>query len=226
MRGHAGHHLDHQIVANGREARCAKRIDVTANLEVLFHKGLHACACTAKTPVAQTDNDVIACFEITIKGIDDHRFLKRTLMAFLIEAHAELLYGGRALARERGAGVVFSRNKIRARGVGVLKQGPIGIKTEGRFKPRAIGHAGGAQRVVDDDFLPGTGDYGFDIARHFTQERHVLGQRIQIGRSDVIAEHIVQLVLGHLFHLIQLLYRIMKDGYVFPAPGLRTRNRT
>ena len=121
---------------------------------------------------------MVASLEVAVEGVDNHGFLKWPLMAFLVEAHAQLLYRRRALSGQGRTGMVFGRNKIRGRRFGVLKQGPVGIKTKRRFKPGTVGHAGGAQGVVDDDLLPGSRDDGLDIAIDRAQKGHVLGHRI------------------------------------------------
>ena len=219
LRRRAGLDVDHQVVADGGKARGAERIDIAADAEEFFDKGLYAGAGAAEAAVAEADDDVVAGLQIAVIGIDDHRLLEGPLMAFLIEAHAELLHRGGALPGDGRRGVIFSRDIVRPGRICGLEQRPVGIETKGRLEPGAVGHARRAQLIVDDDFLPRACFHLLDVATDLAQEGHVLGDLIEAGGGRVVAELGLQFGIGHFFHAVFPVFSISVKKQTEPIVG-------
>src|SRR5262249_26562898 len=96
----AGDHLQHYVAGDCGEAGSSDRIDVTAEAEIPFDKGLHARSGTTKARVPQPDNDMVARVEIAVDDVDDDRFLKWPFVALLVEATAQRLNRCRLLFRQ------------------------------------------------------------------------------------------------------------------------------
>src|SRR3569833_2166296 len=129
-------------------------------------------------------------------------------MARLINTLALYLNCRRCLAGNGRRGVIFGRDVVGASRIGVLEQRPVGIEAKRRLEPGSVGHARGTEFVIDDDFLPGTRLHALDVARDFSQERHVLGDLIQALRRYVVAEFFFQFGGGHFLHVIFLVLQI------------------
>jgi hypothetical protein len=191
-RGRTGGHVDDDIAGDRDEARRAQRVDVAAEAEAVFDEGLHARARPAAAPVADADHDVVAGVQVTVHDVDDDRLLERPLVALLVEAHGERLHGGGALARHERPRVVFGRDVVGGRGIAGLEQRPIRIELEGGLEPAAVGQAGRADFVVEDDLAPATGLEPVDVAAHPSREGQGLVLFIQALGCVVGAELFAQ----------------------------------
>jgi hypothetical protein len=97
----ARHDVDHDVAGHRDETRGAERIDVAAETELVLDERLDPRAGSAGAAVAEPHDDVIAGIEVAVDRVDDDGFLKRPLVALLVEAHFQRLHRGRALAGEQ-----------------------------------------------------------------------------------------------------------------------------
>jgi hypothetical protein len=135
----------------------AQRIDEHAEAEVLSTK---LCTRVPPPPWRRSPRRITMRspgIQVTIDDVDDDGFLERSLVAFLVEAHFELLHRGRTLAGHQFAGVVFGRDVVGGRRIAGLEQRPVGIELEGQLEPGAIGQAGAADGVDQLQFGPFAG---------------------------------------------------------------------
>lgn len=190
--------LQHDVAGDRGEARGPDGIDIEAEFEVLFDEGLRPRSRAAEATVAEPDDDMIAGIEIAVDDVDDDGFLERPFVPLLIEAAEQAPDSRGLLSGQQRAGPVFGRNVIFAAGVRRLEQRPVGIEFEGGFDPGAVGEAGGADLIIENELQPASGCDLADLAARRAKERHRFRQFVIAFRGDIGALRRTARGVGHI----------------------------